>query len=206
MMRFTSRIIAFGAILLLSCVSRYGVEAIRGIAASRRVPGELGSRAKAAVTTNTLILSPTDGTKGGHGRRLTAKELPTLNVDSITIKLDEILSFDSIMKNSESWYGTEKGGSGTLHLVRPFSSSHMEGLLTTSRGESWMVSTMAREGSLFVHKPGTVPSSGTEVSLHTHRETIYEERPKTLVSLRSFKNIESSLAKRQRRTTWKSIS
>lgn len=82
-------------------------------------------------------------------------DLPNLLMETVTVQLraedDMARTFFGVHLGEESWYGTELGGMGSIHLVRPNGSPHLEGVAVTNEGEVYMISTRPADGSIIVY-------------------------------------------------------
>lgn len=125
------------------------------------------------IRRNLSIMTSQD-TKGSSARRLNPRSLPSLVFDTITLQLpveDSERTFDGVLVNEESWYGTERDGSGIIHLVRPHSSSHLEGQVVTSEGGLYSISTHPRDGSIYAYDTGNPAPTFTGLSLNIDHQT-----------------------------------
>ena len=122
-------------------------------------------------------------TSGGDtvtGRGVKPVDLPSLLMESITLQLSAeddapAMTFNGVHVKEDSWYGTNQdGGVGSIHLVRPKGSRHLEGIAITNKGEIYTISTQPKDGSVFVYHSSNSDSPITQLYLGIHHETIQE--------------------------------
>jgi hypothetical protein len=106
-------------------------------------------------------------------------ELPSLLMETITLQLSSedgiAVTYYGVHVTEDSWYGTEQGGGvGSIHLVRPKGSRHLEGLAITNKGEVFTISTQPTDGSIFVYDSKNSDSPISQLYLGVSHETIQD--------------------------------
>jgi hypothetical protein len=122
-------------------------------------------------------------TSGGDtvtGREVKPVDLPSLLMESITLQLSAeddatAITFNGVHVEEDSWYGTDQGGGvGSIHLVRPKGSRHLEGVAITPKGEIYTISTQPKDGSVFVYHSSNSDTPIMQLYLGIHHENIQE--------------------------------
>lgn len=122
----------------------------------------------------------TSGRDAKSGREIKPAELPSLLMESITLQLSAeddatAITFQGIHVKEDSWYGTDQdGGVGSIHLVRPKGSRHLEGIAITNEGEIFTISTQPKNGSVLVHHSSNSDYPITELFLGIYHEKVQE--------------------------------
>lgn len=112
---------------------------------------------------------------------LNPAEIPSMFVETITFQLptedDTAITFYGIHVEEDSWYGTEQGGMGSIHLVRPKGSRHLEGLAVTNVGKVFTISTRPTDGSILVYDSEHPSSPIGQLQLGISHETVPGQHP-----------------------------